>query len=97
MPFNVQPHPLSGTVEAYRKDDSIHLVISEERFRLPLSTARTICDLLAITVYDESIVGLMAKRRRLAFENEQLKEKLHSAFQYCRRKATKEGRWKNSH
>ena len=97
MPFNVQPHLLSGTAEAYRKGDCIHLVVSEEQFHLPLSTARTICDLLAITVYDESIVGLMAKRRRLQNENEQLKEKLQSVYQYCRRKSSKEGRWKNSH
>lgn len=95
MPFNESI--LSGTVEAYRGDDCVHLVVSESRFQIPISIARTICDLLAITVYDESIVGLMAKRRRLQNENEQLKEKLQNIYQYYRRKTTKEGKWKKSH
>ncbi len=96
MPFNSLSHPLSGSVEAYRGNDCIHLVVSEERFQIPIATARTICDLLSITVYDESIVGLMAKRRRLTNENEQLKEKLQNVYQYYRRKNHKEGRWKKS-
>ena len=95
MPFNSKNS--IPTVEACRNGDTIHLSISHSEYQIPLSTARTICDLLAITVYDESIVGLMAKRRRLTMENEQLKEKLQKVFQYCRRKTKKDNRWKKSH
>lgn len=94
MPFN---QLLSGSVEACRKGDCVHLAVADSHFQLPLSTARTICDLLSITVYDESIVALMAKRRRLSIENEQLKDKLQNVYQYYRRKCTREGLWKKSH
>lgn len=95
MPFNPQNN--SPQVEAYRNGDTIRLTVSSSEYQIPLSTARTICDLLSITVYDESIVGLMAKRRRLTMENEQLKEKLQNVFQYYRRKHQKDNRWKKSH
>ena len=95
MPFN--PKNSNPTVEAFRNGDTFRLMVSHSEYQIPISTARTICDLLAITVYDESIVGLMAKRRRLTMENEQLKEKLQNVFQYCRRKNQKDNRWKKSH
>ncbi len=96
MPFNqiTQKNP---SVEAYRKDNTVYLVVEQAKYQLPLSTARTVCDLLAITAYDESIVALMAKRRRLTIENEELKEKLHNVFQYFRRTSKKDNRWKRSH
>lgn len=91
MPFNNTPtkkHNINispGTVEAYREPDSVRLIVSEAEYRLPLSTAKNICDLLSITAYNESIVGLIAKRRILSNENERLKEKLHNVYQYNRR------------
>ena len=94
MPFN-QPLP-SHTIEAYRNPDSVRLVVSESEYQIPLPTARTICDLLSITVYDESIVSLMAKRRRLSHENELLKEKLQNVFQYYRRTKRRKHSWKKS-
>ncbi len=97
MPFDVEPTPPSGTIEASRTKDGVTLVVSEKIYQLPLSTARTICDLLAITVYDESIVALIAKRRRLSFENDELKDKLQNMYQYQRRKHRKEHSWKKSH
>lgn len=95
MPFNQKEK--APRVEAYRNGDTIRLMVSQSEYQIPLSTARTICDLLSITAYDESIVGLMAKRRRLTMENEQLKEKLQNVFQYYRRKSEKDNRWKKSH
>lgn len=83
MPFN------EPTVQAYRKGDVIHLNVSEDEYEIPLPTARILCDLLAITVYDESIIALMAKRRRLTFEKEELTEKLQNIHQYYRRKERK--------
>lgn len=96
MPFSqiTKNHP---SVEAYRKDNIVYLVVEQSEYQLPLSTARTVCDLLAITAYDESIVALMAKRRRLTMENEELKEKLQNVFQYFRRTQKKDNRWKRSH
>lgn len=91
MPFSnnsTQKHCINispGTIEAYRESDSVRLIVSEAEYRLPLSTARNICDLLSITAYDESIVGLIAKRRILSNENERLKEKLHNIVHYHRR------------
>ena len=94
MPFNETiPH---YTVEAYRNPDSVRLVVAESEYQIPLPTARTICDLLSITVYDESIVALMAKRRRLSYENECLKEKLQNVFQYYRRTNRRKHSWKKS-
>ena len=83
MPFN------EPTVEAYREGDMIRLNVSEDEYKIPLPTARILCDLLSITVYDESIIALMAKRRRLAFEKEELTEKLQKVCQYYRRKEKK--------
>ena len=80
MPFK------EPTVEAYREGDNIRLTVSEQDYLLPLPTARIICDLLSITVYDESIIGLMAKRRRLLFEKEELLEKIQKMYQYYRRR-----------
>ena len=94
MPFNeTLAH---STVEAYRNPDSVRLVVAESEYQIPLPTARTICDLLSITVYDESIVSLMAKRRRLTYENECLKEKLQNVFQYYRRTKRRKHSWKKS-
>ncbi len=84
MPFSEQ------SVEAYREGDAIRLMVAEKEYRLPLPTARILCDLLSITVYDESIIALMAKRRRLTFEKEELAEKLQKVHQYYRRKERKE-------
>jgi len=74
------------TVEAYREGDTIRLTVSENEYQIPLPTARILCDLLSITVYDESIIALMAKRRRLTFEKEELTEKIQKIHQYYRRK-----------
>lgn len=89
MPFN------EPTVAAYREGDMILLSVSEDEYKIPLPTARILCDLLSITVYDESIIALMAKRRRLTFEKEELTEKLQNIHQYYRRKERK-NRCKNS-
>ncbi len=97
MPFNPMPTLTKPSIEAYRKDNTVYLVVEQEKYQLPLATARTVCDLLAITAYDESIVALMAKRRRLTMENEELKEKLQNVFQYFRRTRKKDNRWKRSH
>lgn len=94
MPFNSyssclqnkQSVQTSSALEAYRERDAVRLVVNETEYCIPLSFAKSICDLLSITVYDESIVGLMAKRRILSNENDRLKEKLQNAFQYHRRK-----------
>lgn len=83
------------TVEAYREGDIIRLSVADEEYKLPLPTARILCDLLSITVYDESIIALMAKRRRLTFEKEELTEKLEKVHQYYRRKE-KKAKCKNS-
>ena len=69
MPFEQTISP----IEAYRNPDSVRLVVKNREYQIPLPTARTLCDLLSITIYDESIVALMAKRRRLSHENELLK------------------------
>lgn len=92
MPFNVINEP---TVEAYREGDTICLTVSEEEYRIPLPTARILCDLLSITVYDESIIALMAKRRRLTMEKEELAEKLQKVCHYYRRRESK-AKCKNS-
>lgn len=84
MPFN------EPTVEAYREGDIIRVNIANEEYQIPLPTARILCDLLSITVYDESIIALMAKRRRLSFENEELAQKLQNIHQYYRRKERKQ-------
>ena len=83
MPFR------EPSVEAYREGDIIRLTVAEENYKLPLPTARILCDLLSITVYDESIIALMAKRRRLSLEKEELTEKLQKVHQYYRRKERK--------
>ena len=83
MPFSEQ------CVEAYREGDDIRLTVAEHEYHLPLPTARILCDLLSITVYDESIIALMAKRRRLVFEKEELTDKLQKVHQYYRRKEQK--------
>ena len=101
MPFdfgyndNKQIWP-SDTVEAAREQDCVRLIVAEQEYRVNLRLAKTICDLLSITVYGESIVGLMAKRRILTNENEELKEKLQNAFQYYRRKHRGATSWKKS-
>ena len=84
-----------STVEAYREGDVIRLNVSENEYKIPLPTARILCDLLSITVYDESIIALMAKRRRLTFEKEELTEKIQKIHQYYRRKERK-AKCKNS-
>ena len=83
MPFS------DSTVEAYREGDMIRVTLSDKEYKLPLPTARILCDLLSITVYDESIIALMAKRRRLTFEKEELHDKLQKVYQYYRRKERK--------
>lgn len=95
MPFNTKN--TFPTVEACRNGETICLTVEHSEYQIPISTARTICDLLSITVYNESIVGLMAKRRRLVMENEQLKDKMQNMFQYYRRKNKKDNQWKKSH
>lgn len=92
MPFEQTISP----IEAYRNPDSVRLVVKNREYQIPLPTARTLCDLLSITIYDESIVALMAKRRRLSHENELLKEKLQSIFQYNRRANRRNHTWKKS-
>lgn len=84
-----------STVEAYREGDVIRLNVSENEYKISLPTARILCDLLSITVYDESIIALMAKRRRLTFEKEELTEKIQKIHQYYRRKERK-AKCKNS-
>ena len=95
MRFNPISKLSEPTVEAYRDGDTIHLTVSENKYKIPLPTARILCDLLSITVYDESIIALMAKRRRLTCEKEELAEKIQKIHQYYRRKEGKK-RCKNS-
>ena len=83
MPFK------EPTVEAYREGDKIRLIVSEQEYLISLPIARIICDLLSITVYDESIIALMAKRKRLLFEKEELQEKIQKICQYYRRREAK--------
>ena len=89
MPFEFDTNQSEPAVEAYREGDNIRLAFSGNEYRIPLSTARIICDLLSITVYDESIIALMAKRRRLTFEKEELLEKLQRVYNYHHRKERK--------
>ena len=89
MPFDMTMKQAEPTVEAYREGDTIRLSVANEEYRIPLPTARIICDLLSITVYDESIVALMAKRRRLTFEKEELQDKIQKICQYYRRREAK--------
>jgi hypothetical protein len=77
----------------YKNGEKIKIVMDgQTELSFTNRRARDICDLLAILAYDESIIGLLAKRRVLADEVEELKAKLFNCRQYFRRRERKNGK-----
>ena len=94
MLLNVRSNEIQSEhvpLEAYKVNDKIRLVIAGDiEIILEKSFAKNICDLLAITAFEESIIGLIAKRRLLYDELETTQEKLSNCQNYYKRKKANE-------